>query len=208
MRTLRVLGFPGRRPPGDGETLGRALEGDARARRALAERLGPFIKARVLRATRGARTAGHEVEDLVHEVWTRLLADDARLLREWDPERASLPGYVNLLTGQVVSKTRRAASAQRRAPAGGTESFEDDAPLATQAPPPDEVAAERARLRALWAHLEETLPAMGRLVLKLLYVDHRAPNDIARDLNLSVATVHGWRHKIKRAARAFEETGR
>ncbi len=202
---VKMIRFPLRRPDDDATLLRRAFGGDSAARRRLAERLGPFIKARVLRATRGEAIGGLEVCDLVHEVWGRLFADDARLLRDWDPERASLPGYVNLLTGQIVSKTRRAQFAQRRHPEGGSGPLDEAAAVADAAPAPDEHAAERARLRALWTHLEDTLPPIGRVVLHMLYADHRAPADIARALGVSDSAVYGWRHKIKRAAVAFEE---
>lgn len=201
---LRLLRFPTRRPPDDETLIARAVNGDARAKRALAERLGPYIKARVLRATRGRPVGGHEVEDLLGEVWARLLADDGKLLRAWDASRATLPGYVNLITGQTVSKLRRDTSTQKRRPVGGTTSLSDAEAVASAAPAPDEHAADRARLEALWQHLEATLPPTGRLVLNMLYVDHRAPGDIARITGLSASTVHGWRFKIKNAAQAFD----
>ncbi len=191
-----------RRQPqlGDEALLASALEG-RRGMQQLAGRLGPFIRARVLRMTRSEPA---RADDLMQEVWAHLLAEDARALRAWNPARASLPGYVNLLCSRVVAKSFRAEGAQKRRPRGGLTLLEGGT-HPTGTPAPDRVAQDRERLDALWTHLQASLGPMGRLVLSMLFVDNRPPKEIAAALGLSVATVNGWRHKIKLAARAFEE---
>lgn len=180
-----------------------ALRGDRAAALALTERVGPYIRARVLRSSRGRRLAGHDPEDLMHEIWCRLLADDGHKLRMYDPERGkTLGGFVNMIAGQVIGDLVQKDSAQKRRPAGGFTGLEA-APHAAGGERPDEKTAEREQLAAVWRHLDETLPPRGRLVFKLLFVDGLPPDEIAERIGLTANAVYGWRHKIKKAAVEF-----
>ncbi len=182
----------------------RALGRDRAAALALTERIGPFIRARVLRATRGRPLAGTGPDDVMQEVWCRLLADDGRRLRLYDPARGkSLAGFVNMVAGQLMANLIEEYGARKRRPEGGFTAIENAAQAANPAPRPDRVAAERNELDALWRHLDATLAPAGRLVLKMLYVDRLAPDEIARRLGMSPNTVYSWRFKIKKAAQAF-----
>src|SRR5688500_15721273 len=101
-----LLGF-GRRATvasDDRDLVARALTGDEAAERSLVKRVAPAIRARVLCVTRGRPgPGGTEVEDLIHEVWCRLLENNGRRLRAWDPARGkTLEGYVSLIAGQLV----------------------------------------------------------------------------------------------------------
>lgn len=176
---------------------------DRAAALALTERVGPYIRARVLRASRGRRLAGHDPDDLIHEIWCRLLADDGHKLRMYDPERGkTLGGFVSMIAGQVIGDLVGRDMAQKRRPAGGFTGL-DDAPQAAGGARPDETTAERDELAAVWRHLDQTLPDRGRLVLKLLFVDGLAPDQIAEHIGLTSNAVYGWRHKIKKAALEF-----
>lgn len=181
-----------------------ALGRDRAAALALTERIGPFIRARVLRATRGRPLAGHAPEDVMQEVWCRLLADDGRRLRRYDPARGkTLGGFVNMIAAQVMSNLIEEAGAHKRRPEGGFTDL-DHAPESTSAAPrPDQLTGDRAALRSMWQHLEATLPPAGRLVLQMLYVDQLAADEIARRLGCSPNTVYSWRFKIKKAALAY-----
>ena len=86
---------------------------------------------------------GHGVDDLVQEVWLRLLAEDGRLLRRWDAERAGLPHYVNLIAGQTVAKVAQRGHAQKRRPEGGFADVDDAPEPAQPHADPERRAAER-----------------------------------------------------------------
>ncbi len=167
----------------------------------LRRRLDPYIRARAGRSAFAGAAGGHGVDDLVQDVWVKLLADDAKLLRGWDPKRATLPGYVNLIAGQSVVQTLRRDTAQRRRPEGGFTGPNSQAPAA--APNPEQRAGDREALSGLWTHLERQLPTQGALVLRMLYVDRREPKVISQALDMPLPTVHGWRFKIKKLAEAW-----
>lgn len=181
-----------------------ALGRDRAASLALTERVGPFIRARVLRATRGRPLAGLQPEDVMQEVWCRLLADDGRRLRAYDPARGkTLGGFVNMIAAQVMSNLIEESAARKRRPEGGFTDLEHAPEASSAAPRPDQAVQARGALASMWKHLEATLPPSGRLVLQMLYADQLTPDEIARRLGCSPNTVYSWRFKIKKAALAY-----
>lgn len=187
---------------GDAELIERALTGERAAMRELARRIGPILRARILYATRGRPTGGADVDDLMQDAWGRLFERDAHRLRQYDPARMSLKGYANLIAANAVGAAWERASAAKRQPEGGlapieaAQAIQDGRDLQAN-------AIERETVSDLWAHLNTTLPPMGRLVLKALFVDHLSPAASADQLGIKRATVDSWRFKIKKAALAW-----
>lgn len=187
--------------------IARAAAGDRVATVELAERIGPAIRARVLRITRGRPTAAIDPEDMVQAVWERLFARDARRLRAFDPTRGvTLPGFVSMIAGQAVAEIIEAQQAQKRRAPGGTRDLDDARAVAAGGPDPETHASERGELAALWQHLEAGLSPQGVLVLQMLYVDRLEPVEIARRTGMKRATVDSWKFKIKKAAQAWRKT--
>jgi RNA polymerase sigma-70 factor (ECF subfamily) len=183
-----------------------ALEGDRWAAIELSRRVGPAIRARVLRITRGRPTGAVDLEDMVQEVWGRLLANDGRRLRAFDPGRGvSLPGFISLIAGQAVAEIIEAQHAQKRRAPGGTTTIEDARGVAASSPSADRLVGDRTELAALWAHLEAHLPPRGVLVMHLLFVDRLSPADIVARTHMKRATVDSWKFKIKKAALAWRK---
>ncbi|MEZ4466044.1 MAG: hypothetical protein R3F43_16725 [bacterium] len=116
-----------------------ALRGEPAARRALIEAIGPTIQARVRHLTGGRAIGADAPEDLVQQTFERLLRDDARLLRAWDPGRGSLRSYCSVVARSVVSERRRVAR-----PTADEVPDERDA-----APGPEQVTSARERLQRL-----------------------------------------------------------
>jgi RNA polymerase sigma-70 factor (ECF subfamily) len=83
------------------------LRGEKAAWDAFVRRYGGLIVA----AVRGIVTAQAEIEDLTQEVFVRLCKDDFRLLRSYDPARASLSTWLTI----VARSTVRDALRRRRA---------------------------------------------------------------------------------------------
>ena len=83
------------------------LRGEKAAWDAFVRRYGGLVVA----AVRGVAMAQAEVEDLTQEVFVRLCKDDFRLLRNYDPERASLSTWLTI----VARSTARDGLRRRRA---------------------------------------------------------------------------------------------
>lgn len=202
---LALLAF--RRPPptDDRALIEAALDGDATARRALVERVAPIVRARVRRHVRGPRgPGGLDVDDLTHEVWCRLLSDDAARLRAYDPERGkTLDGFVSMVAGQLVATVAEHHRAQKRAAPGGEGPLEEAEAVAAPVATPEKQAEDRRALSALWTHLDAHLPERGRLVLRLLYLDHASPDEAAATLGVNRQVVYNWQHKIRGLAGEF-----
>ena len=83
------------------------LRGEKAAWDAFVRRYGGLVVA----AVRGVAMAQPEVEDLTQEVFVRLCKDDFRLLRTYDPARASLSTWITI----VARSTARDGLRRRRA---------------------------------------------------------------------------------------------
>lgn len=202
--TLLALMRFGRPPPAwtDAELVERVVAGEPRARRELARRIEPILRAHVLMRTRGRPIGARDPDDLVQDAWGRLFERDAQRLRQFDPARMSLKGYANLIAGNAVATAAAREAADKRRPAGGVAPIEAAGDVDDGRDAQDD-AATRDTLRALWQHLDATLAPMGRLVLTALFVDHMSPAEAADALGIKRATVDSWRFKIKKAAVAW-----
>lgn len=92
------------RPPFD---LQACLRGDADAWSGFVRFAAPLVLAVARRAARGVPS---DAEDDAQEVFVRLVRDDFRLLRAFDPRRARMETYLAVITRTVVhERTRRKA---------------------------------------------------------------------------------------------------
>jgi RNA polymerase sigma factor (sigma-70 family) len=161
----------------------------------------PILRARARRAMARA-SACVDVDDLVHEIWIELFADDARRLSAYDPGRGrSLAAWVRLVADRELATLLRRARAQKRGNAAATIPVTDDLP----APTPDVEAWMIATDLAtrLTAHLERSLSAPGRRVFECTLAGDRSCSEIAVQLGVSVQVVYNWQHRIRRLAREF-----
>lgn len=145
-----------------------------------------------------------EVEDLVHEVWIELFADDARRLRAYDPRRGgSLTSWVRLVADRELATVLRRKSAHKRGAAVVRIPVTDDLP----APSPDAEAwliATDLGTR-LTAHIHRSLSTAGRRVFYSTLAADRSCSEMAVELGVSVQVVYNWQHRIRRIARTFVE---
>ncbi|MCK6551587.1 sigma-70 family RNA polymerase sigma factor [Myxococcota bacterium] len=184
-----------------------ARRGDVAAARALAERLSPVIHARVRRVLlrAGRASAGRiDATDLASGVWLALIDKDWKKLRAWDPSLgASFEGYVGLLAEREALNHMESERAQKR---GGRERHVDgdaaDLVAAPSGTPEDQTIAQDLAV-ALERHLLQSLSERGRAVLRFLYADAMAPDDVARTLGVDKQVVYNWQHKIRETARTF-----
>jgi RNA polymerase sigma factor (sigma-70 family) len=162
------------------ETL---LRGEKAAWDAFVRRYGGLVVA----AVRGVAMAQPEVEDLTQEVFVRLCKDDFRLLRSYDPERASLSTWITI----VARSTARDGLRRRRAETVPLDSV-PEAQLAIDPVEP----VEKLKLP------EALLSPRQREILAMLYDREMDVAEIARALGIDPQTVRSAHHKAMVKLRA------
>ena len=196
-------------PDADGERalIRRALDGESRAVGELVRRVAPVIRACVLRGVRArAIPGGFDVDDLVAEVWCRLLARQGRRLLAFDPALGkTLEGYIGMVGMQMVANVVEQQGAQKRSAPGGHVGLDEARHIHSSEPNPEQCMVDQERASTLWAHLEDQLPARGRLVLRLRYVDALSVGDAAAHMGVQPQVVYNWQHKIKQIVRTFAD---
>ncbi len=162
------------------------LGGDKAAWDAFVGSYAGVIHSAILRCTGGRPGADLNAADLVQEVFVRLLKDDRRLLRTFDPARASLSTWLALVArSMAIDHLRRRrldsatlgadVAAVASAPAGTAESAE--------------AGIEQADLP--W-HL---LTARQRLVLRMLFDQRLTVGRAAALMGVDEQTVRSTKHK-------------
>ena len=159
------------------------LRGEKAAWDAFVRRYGGLVVA----AVRGVAMAQPEVEDLTQEVFVRLCKDDFRLLRSYDPERASLSTWITI----VARSTARDGLRRRRAETVPLDSV-PEAQLAIDPVEP----VEKLKLP------EALLSPRQREILAMLYDREMDVAEIARALGIDPQTVRSAHHKAMIKLRA------
>ena len=159
------------------------LRGEKAAWDAFVRRYGGLVVA----AVRGVAMAQPEVEDLTQEVFVRLCKDDFRLLRTYDPERASLSTWITI----VARSTARDGLRRRRA-----ETVPLDAVPEAQLAIEPVLPVEKLKLP------EALLSPRQREILAMLYDREMDVAEIARTLGIDPQTVRSAHHKAMVKLRA------
>ena len=137
---------------------------------------------------------------MVQEVFAALFANDARVLRAWDPKRgSSVANFVGLVAEREVGMILRTG---RRSP--WTEDPTEDIALAQVAG--DDARGELSMLsrdlvQALLARLRTELHPRGLELFQLLIVDEKPIAEIAEATQLSAEALYAWRSRLLRLAR-------
>ena len=187
-----------------------ALSGERRAVSSLVDALSPVIQARVARALmrNGAAvrrgSVRQAVEDLVQDCFRILFADDARVLRAWDPERGlNLKGYVAMVSEREAISVLRS---RRRNPftEDPVEAEQLDRGMSTESQPQAETEfMNRDLTRRVYAGLQQSLSPKGLLVFRALFVDELSTEAACDQLDLSADALYAWRSRIRKTARAL-----
>lgn len=143
----------------------------------------------VLAAVR--RTAGKQldhaqmpdIDDVVQSVYVRLLANDGRLMLNYDPQRASISTWLTLIARSVTIDVLR----KKRLP---------QVPLADHDRPAEQADIGRMESRSIdSAAPMHVLTGRQHLVLTLLFEDGRTVAEAARFLGVGEQTVRSTKHK-------------
>ncbi|HEY8211970.1 MAG TPA: sigma-70 family RNA polymerase sigma factor [Myxococcaceae bacterium] len=184
----------------------RALDGDARAARELAQAVLPVVHARVARLLLRFRTAARqrdvrqEVEDLTQQVLLALFSNGGRALRAWTPERGlALEKFVGLLSEREVYSILRS---RRRSP--WTEDPTEEEIL--HASPdsrsgPEGLIASRQLAQAAVARALERLSERGREMFQWIFVDDRPVDEICEITGMKPGAIYVWRNRITQLLR-------
>jgi RNA polymerase sigma-70 factor (ECF subfamily) len=184
--------------------LADTLAGQPRAARALVDLLYPVVQARVARVllrSAGARrgNARQEVDDLTQEVFASLFEQEGRALRSWDAQRGlSLPNFVGLLAERCALSMLRSGRRTPFTSAGDEERQLDRLP--EPGPGPEPAAMSRQLLELLLDRLRLALSPLGFHLFQLLYVEERAPEEVATSARMSADAVYAWRSRLRKPA--------
>jgi len=172
------------------DLLAGCLAGDATAWRRFVRRYAGVLYAAVRRVVEGRspRDPAVNLEDLVQDVFVRLLANDARLLRAYRPERASL---VTWLT--IVAHSTACDALRRKRPSAASLEGELEA-----------AAESDTRAGLVVSDIPaDLLTPRQRLVLHLLFDRDLDVAEAARVLRVEPQTVRSAKHKALERLRRF-----
>lgn len=135
-----------------------------------------------------------EVEDAVQETFARLFANDARVLRTFDPSRASMSTFLTLVARSVtldlVRRRRHITVPLDEAGHSAAASSRDEAIDAAERQAPIQVPAS-------------LLTGRQMLVLRLLFDEARPVEQVAAMLNVDAQTIRSTKHKAIERLRSY-----
>ncbi len=171
----------------------------------LVQVLRPAIESEVaLSFRRTARLAGRdseqEVGDTTQEVFVCLLADNAKVLRSWDPRKGSgLRSFVRLVT------RRRVASILR---SGKKNPWQElPTPLGTVESMLNARACENRQLesadtlRKIVAAMAQRFGPRGIALFRMLYLEGRTIQEVRASTGMTRDALYAWRARLKRMAK-------
>lgn len=169
----------------------------------------PIIQARIARIllrrrSTSARDVRQEVEDLTQHILLLLFAQNAELLRRWDPARgASFDNYVGLIAEREAISILRS---RKRSPWGEepTESNEFDALPSTHAPT-EQAAISADLLRKAVALAERRLSGRGLEMLHWLVIEGRTVEETVEVSGLTSDAVYTWKSRLVKQLRSILE---
>ena len=185
------------------DLLADTLAGHPRAARGLIDLLYPVVQARVARVllrSAGARRGNprQEIDDLTQEVFASLFEHQGRALRSWDRQRGlSLPNFVGLLAERCALSILRSG---RRTPFSSADEERKLDGLPEPGPGPEPAAMSRQLLELLLERLQLALSPLGFHLFQLLYVEERAPEEVAASARMSADAVYAWRSRLRKLA--------
>ncbi len=206
LTTPRTAWYP--RPVDSAEQLVQSsLAGDRNAVRALVDRVGPVIQARVARvASRGRSRQGEQlrqiVADLTQEVFVSLFQDQGRVLRSWTPARGlSLEAYIGMVAEhQAISFLRSGRRSGWREDATGDQELELSAGGHSGT---HERVYARQTLNRLLDRMREVLSPKGLTLFELLVVEERSVIEVCEAMSMSADAVYAWRSRLAKTASAL-----
>jgi RNA polymerase sigma-70 factor (ECF subfamily) len=185
--------------PNQRRLVERVLEGDARATEELVTALLPIIQRRVAWVlSRRGRARREDALDYAQEALMRLLENDARVLRTWEPDRgASLETFAGLVAERHVLSALRSGrkSAWREDPLldAKAETLANESDL-------EQLVWSRDLLERLLDRLEEELTPRSRQLFTALFVEELTIEEAAARFNMSSNALYSWQSRFRTRA--------
>jgi RNA polymerase sigma-70 factor (ECF subfamily) len=171
--------------------LSACVRGEKRAWDTFAAQAAPIILAAVRRTLRRYGADPQQAEDLAQDVFVRLVRNRFRLLRSFDPTRASLSTWLSLVArSTTIDQLRRA-----KPHAAALEEVEDRRAAAGREPP-------GPALEALDVP-PGLLSPRQHLVLQLLFDRDMSVHEAAQTLGVEPQTIRSTKHKAIARLREF-----
>lgn len=182
-------------PEGRGaEIVSRLVAGDKAAWDGFVSRYSPVIYGAVYKILKAPARSDADAMDVAQDVFLRLCKDDFRLLRRYEPERASLTTWLTVVaTSAAVDFLRR----KRGIPVAL-----DDMPEEAAAVDPV-MPAEKLKIP------DGLLSPRQALVMQLIFERDMDATEVAEMLGIEAQTVRSMQHKaLVKLRRYFGETDR
>ncbi|WP_201352723.1 RNA polymerase sigma factor [Hydrogenimonas urashimensis] len=175
----------------DAESLKKLTDGDKESWERFVRTYAPLIRAMVSRtmSAYGGFDAA-EVDDLVQSVYTKLVREGYRLLKSYDPKRASLSTWLGLVSRSTTIDYLR--------------SRKRHLPLKEETASPIDRDREEERIDLP----KGLLSARQELVLRLLFDKEMDPDEVADFLGVEVQTVRSTKHKALERLRRYYKDAR
>lgn len=170
--------------------LDAVIRGDADAWQDFTDQTIRLVIASIRRVCPSGKTPyGDEIDDLAQAVYIKLLRNDRRLLRNYDPARSGISTWITLIARSVAidSLRRRTLDTRPMDEAFGAVSPQSQAPSVGPVIP---------------THL---LTARQRLILTMLFEDNMDVTDVATALDVNPQTIRSTKHKAMERLRAHFE---
>jgi DNA-directed RNA polymerase specialized sigma24 family protein len=168
--------------------LDACINGDAKAWQAFCDHTVRLVVASIRRVIPSGKTpSGDEIDDLVQSVYIKLLRNDRRLLRNYDPARAGISTWITLIARSVAIDSLRRKNLDLRPL--------DEAAGAVSSP------QQRVSMGPLVPiHI---LTNRQQLVLAMLFEDEMDIADVATALDVNPQTIRSTKHKAMDRLRAY-----
>jgi RNA polymerase sigma-70 factor (ECF subfamily) len=158
------------------------IDGDKQAWDDFVARTAPLIVAAVRRTIRGGVP---EVDDVVQDVYVRLIRDGCRALRSYSPTRSSMATWLTLVARSVAIDHLR----RRGTPVVGLDGLSVEDRPGTPGPPEPSDQLDAGRLPM------HVLTARQRLVLAMLFDRGLSVEEAAAALRVNEQTIRSTKHK-------------
>ncbi|MCX7015056.1 MAG: sigma-70 family RNA polymerase sigma factor [Candidatus Sumerlaeota bacterium] len=183
-----AFGTPMRPNTGDGLRVDRLIAGDEAEWRAFVHEFSPLLRGVVARTLRGLPSGADldDLDELVQDVFVRLLKNGRQALKTFDPARSSLRTWLTVLAHNT-------ACDHAKRPKPTVVSVEDIDAIPVPARPPRQPLEIPEGLVS---------PAESR-ALHCLFVDNMTPEEAAAKCNVAVQTVYALKSKAINKWRRF-----
>jgi RNA polymerase sigma-70 factor (ECF subfamily) len=161
------------------------IAGSKRAWDEFVRAAAPVIYAAVRRSLRAKNRPQEETDDRVQEVYLRLLRDDCRLLRTFDPARAALSTWLTLISRTVVHEHVR----RKRLPTVGVDGVPEC--VQSRSPANTNVAASEPDVPIPMSLLSD----QQRQVIEMLFHEGLSVEQAAARLGVEAQTIRSAKHK-------------